>query len=78
MTSPPHTRRVRGLWHKLAPQNTKLIVHAAWQDPFDADHWWQNTRDALSVSREYFALMNLWAGLPIRPHSEVAPASGKP
>jgi uncharacterized SAM-binding protein YcdF (DUF218 family) len=70
VTSPPHTRRVAALWKKLAPRDSRLIVRAAWQDPFDADHWWQNTRDALAVTREYSGLMNVWAGLPIRPHSD--------
>jgi hypothetical protein len=33
------------------------------------DHWWRNTRDALAVVREILGLINLWAGLPVRPHS---------
>jgi uncharacterized SAM-binding protein YcdF (DUF218 family) len=69
VTSPEHTRRVRALWKKLAGEHLKAIVRAAREDPFDADHWWRDTRDALSVVREVLGLMNVWAGLPIRPHA---------
>lgn len=68
VTSPEHTRRVRALWKKLAGDRLTAVVRAAREDPFDADHWWQNTRDALSVVREILGLVNVWAGLPIRPH----------
>jgi|SRR5580704_12987560 uncharacterized SAM-binding protein YcdF (DUF218 family) len=67
VTSPEHTRRVRALWDKLADGDLKVIVRAAPEDPFDAGHWWRNTRDAFSVVREMLGLMNVWAGLPIRP-----------
>lgn len=69
ITSPQHTRRVRALWKHVVGNNLKMTVRAAWEDPFDADHWWHNTRDALSVVREYLGLANAWAGLPVRPHS---------
>jgi uncharacterized SAM-binding protein YcdF (DUF218 family) len=68
VTSAQHTRRVRALWNKLAANDQRLIVRAAQNDPFDADHWWRNTRDTLSVVREYLGLLNVWLGLPIRPH----------
>jgi|SRR5271156_1108182 uncharacterized SAM-binding protein YcdF (DUF218 family) len=69
VTSSVHTRRVKALWAKLVGANPRAIVRAAPEDPFDADHWWRNTRDALSVVREVLGLINVWAGLPIRPHS---------
>lgn len=69
VTSPQHTRRVRALWKKLVGWNLTLVVHAAYEDPFDADHWWRNTRDVFSVARETLGLMNVWASLPVRPHS---------
>jgi uncharacterized SAM-binding protein YcdF (DUF218 family) len=69
VTSPPHTRRVHVLWSELAPKNLRAIVRAAYQDPFDANHWWRNTRDALTVTRETLGLLNAWAGLPVRPHA---------
>jgi uncharacterized SAM-binding protein YcdF (DUF218 family) len=71
VTSPQHTRRVHALWRKIAGKDMKLIVRAAPEDPFDADHWWRNTRDALSVMREMFGLVNVWAGLPVRPHPKI-------
>jgi uncharacterized SAM-binding protein YcdF (DUF218 family) len=67
VTSPPHTRRVRALWRRLAPAGLALIVRPAGGDEFDADHWWRTTTDALSVVREILGLLNAWAGLPIRP-----------
>jgi uncharacterized SAM-binding protein YcdF (DUF218 family) len=69
VTSPQHTRRVTALWKHIVGNSLKMTVRAAWEDPFDADHWWRNTRDALSVVREYLGLANAWAGLPVRPHS---------
>lgn len=69
VTSPPHTRRVRLLWRKLAPRNLHAIVRAATEDPYDANHWWRNTGDAFSVAREMLGLLNAWAGLPIRPRA---------
>jgi uncharacterized SAM-binding protein YcdF (DUF218 family) len=72
VTSPEHTRRVGTLWKKLVGQHFALIVHAAEQDPVDPDHWWRNTRDALTVFREMLGLINAWAGLPVRPHSKGA------
>jgi uncharacterized SAM-binding protein YcdF (DUF218 family) len=69
VTSPPHTRRVRTLWRKLVGGNPRAIVRAAPLDSFDADYWWRDTHDALSVMREMLGLMNAWAGLPVRPHS---------
>ncbi len=69
VTSPPHTRRVRLLWQDLAPRSLHVVVRAAYEDPFDANHWWRNTRDALAVTREMLGLLNAWTGLPVRPHA---------
>ena len=70
VTSPQHTRRARALWRQIAGRDAILIVRAAHEDPFDADHWWRNTSDALAVTREILGLLNVWAGLPVRPHSQ--------
>jgi uncharacterized SAM-binding protein YcdF (DUF218 family) len=67
VTSPQHTRRVRVLWHKLVGRNLTAVVRAAFQDPFDKDHWWRNTRDTYSVVRELMGLINAWVGLPVHP-----------
>jgi uncharacterized SAM-binding protein YcdF (DUF218 family) len=69
VTSPQHTRRVKALWRKLAGDKLHAIVCAAPQDPFDADHWWRNTRDTFSVVREVLGLLNVWAGLPVKPNA---------
>jgi uncharacterized SAM-binding protein YcdF (DUF218 family) len=69
VTSPPHTRRVRVLWRELAPSNLHVIVRAAYEDQFDANHWWRNTHDALAVTREMLGLLNAWAGLPVHPRA---------
>lgn len=70
VTSPEHTRRVKALWVKLVGDDPRLIVRAAPDDPFNPDHWWGNTRDALALVREYLGLLNAWAGLPVRPHAQ--------
>jgi uncharacterized SAM-binding protein YcdF (DUF218 family) len=66
VTSPPHTRRVKALWNKLVGSKPEAIVRAAFEDPYDAAHWWRNTHDALAVAREMLGLLNVWAGLPVR------------
>jgi len=66
VTSRAHTRRVRALWRKLSPGDRgRLLVRASAEDPFDAEHWWRTTNDALTVVREYLGLLNAWAGLPL-------------
>ena len=67
VTSKPHTRRVRLLWRKLAPQNCRGMVRAAGEDRFDPRHWWRSSGDALDVVRELLGLLNAWAGLPLAP-----------
>ncbi len=65
VTTKAHTRRVRALWRSLTRDQSRAIVRAASADPYDADHWWRSTRDALDVVREVLGLMNTWAGLPL-------------
>lgn len=69
VTSLQHTRRAGTLWRKFFGADPKAIVHGAPQDPFEADHWWRNTRDSLAVVREYLGLLNVWTGLHVGPHS---------
>jgi uncharacterized SAM-binding protein YcdF (DUF218 family) len=69
VTSPPHTRRVRALWRTEAGAGLRLIVRAAPEDSFDADHWWRNTRDTFAVVREVMGLLNVWLGSVVQPHS---------
>jgi hypothetical protein len=58
---------VRLLWRKLASGNGFAIVRAASGDAFDPRHWWRTTSDALDVVREVLGILNVWAGLPLRP-----------
>jgi len=67
VTTKAHTRRVHALWKKLTGNRNHILVRAASGDPFDPAHWWRTTRDALDVVREVLGLLNVWAGLPLRP-----------
>ena len=67
VTSKAHTRRVHGLWGRLEPGRGQIIVRAARTDSFDPDHWWRTTHDTLDVVREMLGMMNVWAGLPLKP-----------
>lgn len=69
VTSPQHARRVWTLWQRLVGGDPRAMVHGAHDDPFDADHWWRNTRDVTSVVHETLGLVNAWLGLPVPPHS---------
>jgi uncharacterized SAM-binding protein YcdF (DUF218 family) len=69
VTSKAHTRRVRALWRSLERGKGRIVVRAAVDDPFDPEHWWRTTGDALDVVREVLGLFNVWAGLPLRPAS---------
>lgn len=72
VTSPEHTRRVRALWRRLSDDSLQMGVHAAYQDSFDANAWWENTHDTYSVARELMGLVNTWAGFPVRSHEATA------
>jgi uncharacterized SAM-binding protein YcdF (DUF218 family) len=69
VTSKVHTRRTHALWNRLAGQDGKAIIHAVSDDSFDPAHWWKTTGDALDVVREILGLLNVWAGLPLKPAS---------
>jgi uncharacterized SAM-binding protein YcdF (DUF218 family) len=65
VTSKPHSRRVRATWRALIGDSPHAIVRYATADPYDSRRWWRQTGDALAVSREIFALLNVWAGFPV-------------
>ena len=67
VTSKYHTRRVRAIWRAVVGIKPKAIVRYAHQDPYDPARWWQNTQDALKAIQENLALLNVWAGFPLRP-----------
>jgi uncharacterized SAM-binding protein YcdF (DUF218 family) len=67
VTTKAHTRRVRALWNRLTDSRNHAIIRATPDDPFQPAHWWRTTGDALDVVRESLGLLNVWAGLPLRP-----------
>ena len=67
VTSKAHTRRVHALWSRIEGGRGQIIVRAAVADSFDPSHWWRSTHDALDVVREVLGLLNVWAGLPLKP-----------
>jgi len=67
VTSKAHTRRVHGLWNRLEAKRGQIVVRAARTDSFEPSHWWRTTHDALDVVRELLGLLNVWAGLPLKP-----------
>ena len=69
VTSKVHTRRTKSLWNRLSAKQGQAIVRGVSDDPFDSSHWWRTTSDALDVVREILGLLNVWAGLPLRPAS---------
>jgi uncharacterized SAM-binding protein YcdF (DUF218 family) len=67
VTSRFHTRRVRSTWAALVGRSPRAIVRPATGDHHDPEQWWRSTRDVLAVSREVFAMANVWAGFPVQP-----------
>ena len=67
VTSKPHTRRVKTIWHRIVGSDPAAIVRFTNDDPYDGAHWWRHTHDALDIVRETLGLLNAWAGFPVRP-----------
>ena len=66
ITSNYHTRRVKSLWRRIVGSRPEAIVHFAPDEAFDTEKWWRDAGDAWSVSREWFGLLNAWAGFPVK------------
>jgi uncharacterized SAM-binding protein YcdF (DUF218 family) len=66
VTSKTHARRVKVLWKALTGSVEGAIVRYTNEDPFRPDRWFRNTRDINAVAREFFGVLNVWAGFPIR------------
>jgi uncharacterized SAM-binding protein YcdF (DUF218 family) len=66
VTSKAHTRRVHAIWKKVVGSDPALIVRYARDDPFDPQHWWRHTADALQVVREVLGLANVWSGFLVK------------
>jgi uncharacterized SAM-binding protein YcdF (DUF218 family) len=67
VTSKVHTRRAKALWNRLSAKQGNAIIRGVSDDGFNAAHWWRNTSDVLDVVREILGLLDVWAGLPLRP-----------
>jgi uncharacterized SAM-binding protein YcdF (DUF218 family) len=67
VTSKTHSRRVRATWSEIIGASPRAVVRYASEEPYNPEHWWRSTRDALEVSREAFGLLNVWAGFPVQP-----------
>src|SRR5262249_19461402 len=67
VTSRAHTRRVHALWNRIEGERGHIVVRAAASDSFDPAYWWRSTHDALEVVREVLGLLNVLAGLPVKP-----------
>lgn len=66
VTSKAHTRRVHAIWNKMVGADPALIVRYDRDDPFDPQHWWRQTSDALQVVREVLGLANVWSGFLVK------------
>jgi uncharacterized SAM-binding protein YcdF (DUF218 family) len=67
VTSKAHTRRVRATWLTRVGGSPAAIVRYTTADPYDPESWWHRTSDVLAVSREVFAMVNVWTGFPVQP-----------
>lgn len=65
VTSKYHTRRVKVLWRSLVGSGPQLVVRYTPDDPYEPTRWWRTSEDIRSVWREWFGLLNAWAGFPV-------------
>lgn len=70
VTSKQHSRRVRMLWHRVAPEGLTAIVRPSASDPFDPDAWWTNTEDGQATLHELAGITAVWLGVGLRPERE--------
>ncbi len=70
VSSKAHTRRIQVTWRALTGgSGLEARVRSAKSDQFDAQRWWSNSEDALTVTKEIGGIVNAWAGFPLRPRS---------
>ena len=67
VTSKQHSRRVRSLWQRSAPEHLVARVRWSRSDPFDPDSWWKNTEDGSAVIHELAGMIDTWLGGLLRP-----------
>jgi uncharacterized SAM-binding protein YcdF (DUF218 family) len=67
ITSPPHTRRVRTIWHILVGGHPQVIVRYDSYEDYHASGWWRITSEVDDVVREVLGLINARLGFIARP-----------
>lgn len=67
ITSPPHTRRVRTIWHLLVGSHPQAIVRYDSYEDYRAADWWRTTTEVDDVVREVLGLVNARLGFIARP-----------
>lgn len=70
VTSKQHSRRVRMLWDRVAPEGLTAIVRPSASDPFDPDAWWTNTEDGQATLHELAGITAVWLDIGLRPERE--------
>ncbi|NKB87415.1 MAG: hypothetical protein GKS06_04255 [Acidobacteria bacterium] len=70
VTSKQHSRRVRMLWDRLAPDGMSAIVRPSASDPFNPDGWWKNTEDGQAALHELAGIAAIWLGIGLRPERD--------
>lgn len=66
VTSRYHSRRVRVIWKNVAGSSRRAVIRTAANDSFPRDKWFLNTTDLSMVAHEFFGILNLWVGHPVR------------
>jgi len=67
MTSPPHTRRVRTIWHLEVGDHPQAIVCYDPYDEYAPQRWWRISAEGDEVIREILGLTNAWLGFVAKP-----------
>jgi len=66
VTSKFHCRRAKFVWNVLAPVDLKATVRFTPDDPFNPQHWWENSADVLAVAREIGGILNAATGFHLK------------
>ncbi len=67
VSSPDHMRRIRLIWRQGAGSGLDARLHPApEEDGFDPDRWWTSRTGARYLAYEYFSMLNLLLGSPLR------------
>jgi len=67
ITSPPHTRRVRTIWHLEIGDHPQAIVCYDSYEDYDPKRWWRITVEGDEVVHESLGLINARLGFVAKP-----------